>query len=141
MRVPLREAASTVLLPLVGILIGLTFAWAGTAQALLQTTEIDRLSQHHPGGLEEYVYTYQLAILVVLATLVAWGVAGLGILDRPCPWACPRVVYRSTAASLFALASLTLRECWHVVLGAQRMLLLQSEIRRAASKRQDGDTA
>src|SRR5690242_12776613 len=46
----LKEAASTVLLPLVGILIGLSFAWAGNAQALLQTEEIERLSEYHPGG-------------------------------------------------------------------------------------------
>jgi hypothetical protein len=37
---------------------------------------------------------------------------------------------------MFALLSLTLRECWHVVLGAQWMLLTQHEIRRK-TKRDD----
>ena len=57
--VNLENAANTVLLPLVGILIGLSFAWAGNAQALLQSSEIDKLSEHHEGGFIEYVFTYQ----------------------------------------------------------------------------------
>jgi hypothetical protein len=126
----LSSAATTVLLPLVGILIGLSFAWAGNAQALLQTEEIEQLADYRPGGFEEYVFTYQAAILTILSSVVLWGVAALGIFDLPCPWSCPTYVYFATKVALYAFSSITIRECWHVVLGAQMMLLMRRRIRR-----------
>ena len=40
----LSSAADSVLLPLVGVLVGLCFAWAGNAQALLQAQELKELA-------------------------------------------------------------------------------------------------
>jgi len=138
-RVDLVTAANAVLLPLVGILIGLCFAWAGNAQALLQVTEIEEMTDFHEGGFAEYVFVYQAAIFTILLTLVAWALAGLGIFDQT--WPTPRsgVSYFVVKILLFTLSSLTIRECWHVVLGAQWMLLMQRKIKRAKNKRnQDG---
>ncbi len=129
--VALMSAATTVLLPLVGILIGLSFAWAGNAQALLQTAEIEEFSNYSDGGFEEYVFTYQTAILVILTSVILWGIAALGIFDLPCPWNCPAGIYFFVKAFLFFFSSITIRECWHVVLGAQMMLLVRRQIRRA----------
>lgn len=126
----LKDAANAVLLPLAGIFIGLSFAWAGNAQALMQTGEMELLADHHRGGFQEYVFTFQAAILTILATLVGWGVAGLGVFDRPCMFSCPSWGYFGVKAFLFSAASVTLRECWHVVLGAQWMLLAQREVKR-----------
>src|SRR5437764_2184813 len=80
-RIDLQSAANSVLLPLAGILVGLSFAWAGNAQALMQTSEIEDLSEHRLGGFSEYVYTYQTAILCILMTLVLWAFAGLKLYD------------------------------------------------------------
>ena len=41
----LEDISSTILLPLLGILIGLSFAWAGNVQALMQSSEIEELSK------------------------------------------------------------------------------------------------
>src|SRR5690606_18633894 len=82
------------------------------------------------GGFRHYVFTFQSAILSILVTLVLWGLAGLGLFDQPCPWQCPQVLYPAMRGILFFLASLTLRECWHVILGAQWMLLAQRNIKR-----------
>ena len=71
--IDLQACANTVLLPLAGILIGLSFAWAGNANALLQTEEIEKLSEYHKGGFVEYVFIYQTAILMILVTLVLWA--------------------------------------------------------------------
>ena len=68
---PVHEAAQLFLLPLAGIFVGLSFAWAGNAQALLMEKEIELLSDFHPDGIHTYVYTFQLAILVILVTLIA----------------------------------------------------------------------
>ncbi len=130
--VNLSTAANAVLLPLVGILIGLAFAWAGNAQTLMQSPEIDDLAEHHDGGFLDYAYTYQLAILVILATVVGWAFAGLEVYDKVWPNETSAGLYFGVKMMLYTLSSLTLRECWHVVLGAQFMLIVQRKIRRAS---------
>ena len=130
----LKDAANAVLLPLAGIFIGLCFAWGGNAQALLQTDELENVAEHHPGGFVEYLYVYQTAILVMLVTLTFWGIAGLGMLDTIWPTRQCLVAYRCIRGGLFFFASLTVRECWHVVLGAQSMLLIRNELRRSRRK-------
>ena len=132
--IDLQSAASAVLLPLAGVLVGLSFAWAGNAQALLQTGEIESLSEHHPGGFVEYVYFYSLAILCILITLSIWGLAGLKIFDAVWPTSSHAKTYFGIKLILFTLSSLTLRECWHIVLAAQWMLLTRREIIRRRSK-------
>lgn len=129
-RIDLATSANTVLLPLAGIFVGLSFAWAGNAQALMQSAEIEKLSEYHEGGFIEYVFTYQTSILVILVTLVFWGLAGLQIFDLRWPTANIPICYFILKFFLFALSSLTLRECWHVVMGAQWMLLAQRHIKK-----------
>jgi hypothetical protein len=134
-QVDLQTAASTVLLPLVGILIGLCFAWAGNAQALLQADEIEEMTGFHKGGFVEYVFTYQAAIFAILVTLVAWAFAGFNIFDRTWPTAIRPHWYFGIKMFLFTLSSLTLRECWHVVLGAQWLLLTRYAIKTSKKEK------
>jgi hypothetical protein len=126
----LERSAQTVLLPLAGVFVGMTFAWVGNAQAVLQSPELERVAANHPGGIENYVYTFQAAILTILVTLVAWGFAALGLFERPCGWGCPAWGYEAASATLYALASLAMRECWHVMLGAQMLFLMQGFVKR-----------
>lgn len=130
----LQSAAQAVLLPLAGIFIGLSFAWVGNAQAILQSNELELLYEQHPGGFENYAYSFQSAILAILITLIAWSFAALGILDAQCLWTCPLWSYQAATAFLFFLASLSLRECWHVVMGAQLLLLAQRHVRTLSDK-------
>ncbi len=130
----LASAANAVLLPLGGILIGLAFAWAGNAKSLMQSTEIDELAEYHEGGFVDYVYTYQLAILVILMTIVLWALAGLEVYDKVWPKVSGGNHYFVVQTILYSMSSLTLRECWHVVLGAQFMLLAQRRIKRTKPK-------
>ena len=129
--VSLADAANTVLLPLAGIFIGLSFAWAGNAQALLQASEIEDLATVRAGGFAEYVFMFQLAVLSLLVAVVLWGLAGLRLFDEPCPWACPSAVYFFTEVTLYGVASLALRECWNVVVGAQALLMVRRRIRQS----------
>lgn len=133
--VSLKEAASTLILPLSGIFVGLSFAWAGNAQALLQETEIERLADAHPDGLENYVYTFQLAILMILITLVCWGLAGLGLFEKS--FFSSEILGFLIECFLYLLASLTLRECWHVVLGSQILILTRSKIREKNNNKEN----
>lgn len=120
---PIHEAAQIFLFPLAGIFIGLSFAWAGNAQALLMEKEIEQLAEFHPDGIHTYVYTYQLAILVLLVTLVMWGLAALKVFETV-----TGQMY-VVEATLYFLASLTVRECWHVVMGSQLLILARGTIR------------
>lgn len=126
--VTLKDAGTTLLLPVAGVFIGLSFAWGGNALSLLGSKEIQDLSRHRVGGIAEYLYTYQLAILMILATLVLWSLAGLGYFDRVWPERRSSLSYKTVSAVLFSMASLTLRECWHVVVGSQWLMLIRHEI-------------
>ncbi|MEW6448743.1 MAG: hypothetical protein AB1426_11795 [Bacillota bacterium] len=126
----LEQAANAVLIPLSGIFIGLAFAWAVNSQALIQSPEIQELAKHHKGGLPEYAFTYQTAIFVILVTLVFWGLAGLKVFDARWPTPSNPYCYFVTKVFLFTLSSITLRECWHVVIGTHWMLLIQQEMKR-----------
>jgi len=132
--VNLEIAANTILLPLVGILVGLTFAWGGNAFILLQSEEIEELSNHHEGGFIEYVFVYQTAILIILITLILWGLAGLRIFDRLFPQNIYPLIYFVIKVFLFSCVSLTLRECWHVVKGTHWLLIIQKEIKKKNNK-------
>lgn len=81
----LYVCASTVLLPLAGIFIGLSFAWVQNAQSLLQSKAIIKMTKHHEGGFNEYVFSFQTSILVILIALIGWGFAGLQIFDELWP--------------------------------------------------------
>lgn len=133
--IPIRDAATSLLLPLAGIFIGLSFAWGGNAQALLQTDEIEGIAEHNEGGYEEYIYTFQAAILLILLTLVLWGLAGVGIFDLVWPADADSWAYKAVVGTLFLFFSFTLRECWHVVLGAQTMLLIRFHVRKRQRER------
>lgn len=133
--IPLQDAAVTLLLPVAGIFIGLSFAWGGNAQALLQSKEIENMSSFRDGGYVEYVYAFQAAILLILVTLVLWAIAGLGVFDMVWPTCSNYYLYFLISFFLFFFSSLTVRECWHVVLGAQSMLLARFEIRKSPNDR------
>lgn len=129
--VSVKAAATTLLLPLAAILVGLSFAWGGNAQALLQTEEIEEFAQYREGGFPEYVFTFQLAILTILITLSLWGVAGLGVFDCVWPTSSNEYGYFGVEVLLYAFAALTVRACWHVVLGAQKLLIVRRKVRAA----------
>lgn len=133
----LASAANTVLLPLAGIFVGLSFAWVGNAQALLQSAEISKLSDYHAGGYKEYVFVFQTAVLTILVTLIIWGLAGLRVFDTGWPTAAHPKMYLIIKVVLFCFASMTIRECWHVVMGAQMLLLVQKEIKDRGGNAKD----
>lgn len=119
---PLSDIATGFLLPLASILVGLSFAWAGNAQALLQTDEVEKIAPHVSDGIETYLYSFQAAILVILITMTLWGLAAVGIFT---PIALPAEMF------LFFLASLAVRECWHVVIATQLLILTRYTIRKS----------
>lgn len=129
----IEACAAKVSLPMVGVLVGLTFAWAGNALGLLSSEAMSSLAQRHRGGISEYAFIYQLAVLVITSTLVIWGLGAVGVFDRTWPTPERRTLYFLTRVALFALTSLTTREAWSAVLGAQLMIVAKDGIERTAA--------
>ena len=111
----------------------MSFAWVGNAMAIVQSPEIEKLSEKNPAGYEVYAYTFQTAILALLVCLVLWGIAGLGVFGTMSSWDSSGWSYDVAAWVLYGTVSLAIRECWHVVLGAQLLLLYQQAIRKLRS--------
>lgn len=128
--IPLQEAATTLLIPVAGVFVGLAFAWGGSAHSLLQSSEVEAVAKHKNGGLEDYVYAFQAAILLVLLTLVAWAIVGLGIVDYVWPTPEHPLAYAIVGVAMFSLSSAMVRECWHVVLAVQMFLLIRIKVRQ-----------
>lgn len=127
------DAATIVLLPLSGVLFGLAFSWIGTAHALLESPEIEELArwQSNGAGVEEYGYVYQLAVLVFVSCLVAWGLAALDVFPRPNDSSLKDRIH-TLEVGLYALTSLAVRECWSVMNSVQFFFSHRALARRLA---------
>lgn len=134
----LFEVSKAVLLPLAGLFIGLSFAWAGSAVTLLQTDDLLEMSEEYEGGFVGYVFSYQLSILLLLISVVVWGLAGLELFE--CFYRSSIMVYFGIEAFLYALLSISIRESWSLVLTSQWFLLSYSEMRKVKrSKDKDSE--
>ena len=75
------EMAVAILLPLMGVLIGLAIVCCSSAYAVIITDEINLLAEKLEAGPIEYVYPYNLSLLIILITAGYWAFAALGLLD------------------------------------------------------------
>jgi hypothetical protein len=139
---PLSQAASIALIPLASVLIGMTFAWAGNALALLQTKELQQIGDDERGKrFQDWVFTYQGAVLLTLVVVIVWGLLALRIADSlPVLHLAPGPVRLGGRTTVFFLSALAVRECWHVVVGTQAMLLARDTIQRAQKSCQKDST-
>lgn len=119
--VDFQDLAKSALLPLMAILVGLTFSWAGNVNSIMQTEEVQKFLKEK-GGAIEYVYTFQLCILINIAVICAWCIP---LLELPylLPSATRSLVEGAMAAGLFAAVSLAIRTGWHAVVGSNMLLL------------------
>ncbi len=136
----LSNFAGIALMPLASLLVGLTFAWSANAASLLQTDEVQRIGTEDNGKKYlVFVFTYQGALFLVLATATIWSLIAGGVIDQ---WLIANLMVRHAGRTLlFALSSLTIRECWHSCVGVQQMLLsvrTQRSAKQQAEKERDG---
>jgi hypothetical protein len=115
--------AQKALFPAASILIGLSMAWTTRASTILQSKELrDALfSDSRPP--EDYIYGFQLAILVVMAMLVYVAImagGGLNISVFGQRWD-----ELGSAFWMYLLMSLTLRECWGVINATNMLSMLE----------------
>lgn len=119
----LAKVASVGVLPLAAMFFALAFAWVGNALSMLTNSSFKLVARHRKGGVKEYAYTYQLAVLTAMVTISGWALVAAGVVE-PLSEA-----WRLVASFLlFSLASLTIRECWQVIYGAHRSLIVSDII-------------
>lgn len=125
----INTTAYTVMIPLSGIFVGLSFAWAGNVHSLLTSPEIDQMADQHKGGFIEYVFVYQTSVLIILLAIIGWGLSGLGLAKGFSLIQQHHYIKLGLRALLFTLSSLALRECWHVIWGVQVSLIIRKFIK------------
>lgn len=128
-RIKIDEASILVIVPLAGILIGLSFAWVGNAMALLESEEVKKVIQQHEVGLKDYIFTYQLAILLILTSIISWALVGLKIQAHPYLAYIPTWLKHTFKIYLFFMVSISIRECWQIVMSTQWLLILKAKVK------------
>ncbi|WP_374146529.1 hypothetical protein [Sphingomonas sp. 28-63-12] len=105
--------AAKALFPASSVLIGMSMAWTTRASTVLQTKELRDALFNDERPAEDYVYGFQLSILIVMimvgyVALMAGGGINLTVFGNY--WD-----NRLSAYWMYFLISLALRECWGVV--------------------------
>jgi hypothetical protein len=117
------DFASKALFPAASILIGMSLAWSTRAATILQTGDLRTALFRDERPAEDYVYAFQLSILVIIVIVAYVAVmAGGGVyadvfgndIDR-----------KISGITLYTLLSLSLRECWGVVNFTNMLSLLE----------------
>lgn len=156
---PTMKASGVVLIPLASIFIGLTFAWIANVQSILASSEIEKFVEYRSGGFPEYVFPFQLGVLTVLICLLAWGLAGVGVMGfafgkcsallkgdgggNAFTWS--KVAWESifgecrgfsiSEVALYSLISFSVRECWRLISGTMLLLISRHVIAKHENSR------
>jgi hypothetical protein len=114
--------AGKALFPASSILIGLSMAWTTRASTILQSKELRAALFTKTRPPEDYVYGFQLAILVVVAMVIYVAImAGGGINIHLAPH---KFEDFASAFGMYFLLSVALRECWGVINFTNRLSIL-----------------
>lgn len=114
---PLADVSVALMLPVCGMLFGITFAWSANITVLLTTKELTKAAQFTRGGIRGHLYASQSTILIVLITAVCWGLACLGV-----------VVHFIWEFILYYITCICIRECWALILFAHQLTVARKDI-------------
>lgn len=114
--------AGKALFPAASILIGMSMAWTTRASTILQSKELREALFKNDRSAEDYIYGFQLAILVVITMVTFVAIMAGGGLDVT-------IFGGDVDATLsgfwmYFLLSVALRECWGVVNFSNMLSLL-----------------
>lgn len=116
------DFARAALFPAASILVGLSLAWTTRASTALQNERVREIliTDYRPA--EDYVYGYQLAILMIIVMVIYVCIMAAGGLGY--------VVFHNEMDGwisgfwMYTLMSIALRECWGVVNFTNMLTLL-----------------
>lgn len=128
-----KEMASKIAIPSAAILVGLSFAWAGRSASIFQDKSFSEFIIKNGAPVEGYIYSFQLAILIVLTFI---GVVAVIFLGGVFPSTGDFLVdERINRSIIIALGSLSVRECWGTILFVNKLTLQYYAVREAELNR------
>lgn len=120
--------ASKALFPAASILIGMAIAWTSRAATVLQDSNFREKVINKNLPLEDYLYSYQLSLLVIIITVIYVSIMAGGGFNF--------FIYSSSISQnlssfwLYFLLSSAIRECWGVINFSNLLTLLHEKIPR-----------
>jgi hypothetical protein len=117
------DFAAKALFPAASILIGMSLAWTTRAATILQTGDLRKALFNAKRPAEDYVYAFQLSILIIVIMVAYVSVMAGGGIEVVVFG--PDLDQRISGITLYTLLSISLRECWGVVNFTNMLSLLE----------------
>jgi hypothetical protein len=120
------EFAAKALFPAASILVSMAIAWSNRASTVLQSEEFRNSVIGESNPVEDYLYGFQLSMAVMIGTVVYVAVMAAGglkffIYD-------PVISQNVSGFFMYALLSMSVRECWGVMNFSSLLSLLQIRV-------------
>lgn len=114
---PIEDIAASLFLPLIGIFVGLSFAWVDNMLNSLNSPAAKKmaLANTESGGYRNYLFVLQNSVFVLLLTLIFWGLTGIGVfksLEEK-----KGIGFHVWKTFLFFMLSISIAECWGIIQG------------------------
>lgn len=118
--------ASKTLFPAASILVSMAIAWTARASTILNDKDFRKKVVTDERPIEEYVYSYQLSLLILISVIVYVALMAAGGLNFYIydPDLCRNI----SSFWLYFLLSLAIRECWAVINFSNLLGLLGSKM-------------
>ena len=127
LRVDGFEFAQRALFPAASILVGMAVGWTTRAATIVSDAKFRNNMVSDGNPLEDYVYGYQLSILILFLCICYIAIMSSGGFNF--------YIFSEKLSSIFSsyfmyfLISLTIRECWSVINFTNLLSILNSKIR------------
>lgn len=119
------DFAQKALFPAASILVSMSVAWTARAATVLNDKSFRESVVGESNPLEDYVYGYQLSILMIMSTVIYISIMAAGgfrfyIYSRKFSEGC-------SSFFLYFFLSISIRECWSVINFSNLLSLLHSK--------------
>lgn len=137
--ISLEEIANKTLLPLCSVFVGIAVSAATNGHAIVTSSEIRDLAISNEGGLEDYVYSFYIAILGLLITICYWGFLTLKVLNFDAN-IMQNKCFSLSLKELFLffglfLISLSIRLSWRTLISVPLFVLVSQQVRNNTDKK------
>lgn len=121
------EFAGKALFPAASILVSMAVAWTSRAATILQDVEFRSKLVGESNPIEDYVYGYQLSLLIIISMVVYISVMASGGISLNLPINIP--IEELSGFLLYFLLSLSVAQCWQVIDFSNLLTLLHQRVK------------
>ncbi|MEW9855856.1 hypothetical protein [Novosphingobium sp. M1R2S20] len=114
------------LFPATAILVSMSVAWTARAATVINDNDFRKAIISEDRPLVDYVYGYQLCLLVIMSTVVYIAIMAVGGFDFY--MFTPEISRAASTVALYFLLSLSVRLCWTVINFSNLLALLKDRL-------------